>query len=219
MFIGQSLGGSNAFWSLEFWNQSLGDIWSVDASAPGPGPVRTPNYLDLTGAVDPQLPLHWIVADAGVDPVGRLQETVGGLRLYRVGHPIRLGDAEGGVSIDADWMSTASWYYRFTSAGTAAGTATVSLSRGAACGTFKPSHLTIRLSSLRIDSDGQPVARKLLATRHVTLHSDPCETKVVRIPARAPYRIDVTANGTFQPSQFDQRQLSAQVAFGFERKR
>ena len=34
MYIGQSLGGSNAFWSSEFWNQSIKDVWSVDASAP-----------------------------------------------------------------------------------------------------------------------------------------------------------------------------------------
>ena len=33
MYIGQSLGGSNAFWSVEFWNQSIQDVWSVDASA------------------------------------------------------------------------------------------------------------------------------------------------------------------------------------------
>lgn len=215
MFIGQSLAVSDAFWSLEFWNQSLGYIWSVDASAPGPGPVRTPNYLDTTGAVDPQVPVDWIVAGPGVDPVGHLQETVGGLRLYRVPHPIRIAEAEGGVSTDAAWMGTASWYYRFTSAGTKPGVATVQLSRAAACGSFPPSHLTIKLSSLRIDADGQPVAKRLLATRHVTLRSDPCETKVVSIPAKAPYRIDVTAVGTFQPSQFDQRELSAQVTYGF----
>jgi hypothetical protein len=215
MFIGQSLAGSDAFWSLEFWNQSLGDIWSVDASAPGPGPVRTPNYQDTTGAVDPQLPIDWVVAGPGVTPAGKLEETVGGLGLYRVPHPIRIAEAEGGVSPDAAWMGTSSWYYRFTSAGTKPGVATVQLSRAAACGSFPPSHLTIKLSSLRIDADGQPVAKRLLATRHVTLRSDPCETKVVSIPAKAPYRIDVTAVGTFQPSQFDQRELSAQVTYGF----
>ncbi|MEA2483390.1 MAG: hypothetical protein QOC55_1337, partial [Thermoleophilaceae bacterium] len=53
MYLGQSLGGSNAFWSVEFWNQSITDVWSVDASAPGPGPTVTPNYLDTSGAVDP----------------------------------------------------------------------------------------------------------------------------------------------------------------------
>ena len=216
MYIGQSLGGSNAFWSTEFWNQSLTDIWSVDASAPGPGPERTPNFLDLTGAVDPQLPLDWIVAAPGVDPVGTLRETVGGLRLYHVGHPIRIADAEGGISTDAAWMSTSSWYYRFTSAGTAPGYATISLSRAAACGGYPPSHLTIKLSSLRINSDGQPVAKRVLAVRRLTLRSNPCKTHVVRIPAVPPYRIDITARGTFQPSQYDLRELSAQVAFGFK---
>jgi hypothetical protein len=38
---------------------------------------------------------------------------------------------------------------------------------------------------------------------------------VVRIPVRLPFRIDVTATGTFQPSQYDPRQLSAQIGFGF----
>lgn len=219
MYIGQSLGGSNAFWSVEFWNQSITDVWSVDASAPGPGPERTPNYLDLTGAVDPQLPLNWIVAAPGVDPVGTLRETVDGLRLFHVRHPIRIADAEGGVSTDAAWMLTSAWYYRFTSAGTKPGYATVSLSRGAACGAYPPSHITIRLSSLRINGDGQPVAKRLLAVRRLTLRSNPCETRVVRIPAVAPYRIDVTARGTFQPSQYDLRELSAQVAFGFVPRR
>ncbi len=215
MYIGQSLGGSNAFWSVEFWNQSIMDVWSVDASAPGPGPEVTPNYLDLTGAVSPQRPLNWIVAAPGVDPAGELRETVGGLRLFHVRRPIRIADAEGGVSTDASWMSTAAWYYRFTSAGTKPGYATVSLSRAAACGDYPPSHMTIKLSSLRINADAQPVAGRPLATRKLTLRSNPCQTKVVRIPAVAPYRIDVTARGTFQPSQYDQRELSAQVAFGF----
>ena len=42
---------------------------------------------------------------------------------------------------------------------------------------------------------------------------------MVKIPARAPYRIDVTADGTFQPSQYDPRNLSAQIDFGFEPKK
>ena len=221
MFIGQSLGGSDAFWSLEFWNQSVGDIWSVDASAPGPGPVRTPNYLDLTGAVDPQLPLDWIVATPGVDLAGTPEQTVGGLRLFHVKHPIRITDAEGLVSPDAAWMSTNAWYYRFTSAGTKPGFAVVTLSRAAACGAYKPSRITIKLSRVRITPhpDSQPVAGRLLAVRTVTIRSNPCDTKTVRIAARTPYRIDVSAVGTFQPSQYDLRELSAQIGFGFEPKR
>jgi hypothetical protein len=219
MYIGQSLGGSNAFWSVEFWNQSITDVWSVDASAPGPGPTVTPNYRDLTGAVDPQLPIEWVVATPGVDPAGELRETVGGLRLFHVRRPIRIADAEGGLSPDAAWMSTASWYYHFAPRGPQPGIATVSLSRAAACGGYPPSHMTIRLSTLRINGDGQPVAGRPLATKRLTLRSNPCQTKAVRIPAVTPFRIDVAARGTFQPSQYDQRELSAQVAFGFVPRR
>ena len=79
--------------------------------------------------------------------------------------------------------------------------------------------MTITLSSLRINAGGQPVAGRRLRDpqAHPALH--PCQTKVVRIPAVTPFRIDVTARGTFQPSQYDLRQLSAQVAFGFTPRR
>jgi hypothetical protein len=33
---------------------------------------------------------------------------------------------------------------------------------------------------------------------------------------REPFRIDVTADRTFQPSPSDQRQLSAQIGFAFK---
>lgn len=216
IFIGQSLAGSNAFWSLEFWNQSIREVWSVDATAPGPGPTRTPNYLDPSGAVDPQLPLDWVVATPGVDLDGQLVETVGALRLFHVTHPIRVVDAEGGISADANWMSTSAWYYHFAPRGPVPGNAVVTLSRAAACGDVPPSRITIRVSGLRINSDGQPVAGKLLQARRLTLRSTPCDVRTIRIPTQTPYRIDVSAVGTFQPSQYDPRQLSAQISFGFE---
>jgi hypothetical protein len=49
----------------------------------------------------------------------------------------------------------------------------------------------------------------------VLIRSTPCDTRVIRIPVRTPFRVDVGAIGTFQPSLYDQRQLSAQVGFGF----
>ncbi|HVU78330.1 MAG TPA: hypothetical protein VHC67_12145 [Gaiellaceae bacterium] len=221
MFIGQSLGASNQFWSLEFWNQSLQWIWSVDATAPGPGRTITPNYLDTSGAIDPQIPVDWVVAAPGVDPVGRLVETAGGLRLFRVSHPIRLRDAYGQVTTDANWMSTSAWYYHFAPDGPRKGTATVTLSRAAACGdaNAKASTITVKLSSLKIAvprSNGQPIPEKLLAVRHVLVRSTPCDTKTVTFHVSTPFRIDLSANRTFQPSQYDPRQLSAQVGFDFK---
>ena len=114
------------------------------------------------------------------------------------------------------WMQSGAWYYHFSPRGPRAGIASVSLSRAAACGSFAPSHITIKASRLRIDVNGQPAAGRLLAVRHITIHSNPCETRVVKIRLTTPFRLDVSARGTFQPSQYDLRQLSAQVGFGFQ---
>jgi hypothetical protein len=215
LFIGQSLGNSNAFWSLEFWNQSMHDLWSVDASTPGPGPTITPDYADTTGVIRPQLPLDWMVTTPGIDPVGTLVAPVGGLRLFRVPHPIRLTATTLGLSPDASWMSTAAAYVRFGARTVKPGVATVSLSRLAACGGFASSPITIRITRLVINTDRQPAPGQLLAERRVLIRSNPCDTKVFRFPVRPPFRIDLSASRTFQPSASDPRQLSAQVSFGF----
>jgi hypothetical protein len=220
MFIGQGLGGSQAFWSLEFWNQSLQFIWSVDASAPGPGPTRTPNFYGVDGAVDPPIDVKWVVAAPGVEPVGALKTTVGGLGLYRVSRPVRLADAYGGLSTDgANWMANAAWYYHFVSGPKRRGVMTIAFSRTAACGPAPSSTITIKVSRLRVtpEPQAQPVAGKTLVVRHVVVKSSPCTTNlVVHIPVRTPFRVDLTANRTFEASPTDLRQLSAQVtAFKF----
>jgi hypothetical protein len=48
------------------------------------------------------------------------------------------------------------------------------------------------------------------------VRSKPCDRDAIRIPVRPPFRIDASAVGTFQPSPYDLRQLSVQIAFGFE---
>jgi hypothetical protein len=213
MFIGQSLQGSNAFWSLEFWNQSMQDVWSVDATAPGPGPTVTPDFSDTSGTLRPQPPLDWVVATPGIDPVGTLVAPVGGLRLFHVPHPIRLAATTSGLSPDASWMSTAATYVRFGAPSGAAGVASVTLSRTAACGTYVSSPVTIRVTRLRINAQSQPSAGGLLAQRRVIVRSNPCGGKVYSFHVRPPFRIDLTASGTFLSP--DGRQLAAQVAFGY----
>src|SRR5581483_9858495 len=126
--------------------------------------------------VRPQLPLDWIVATPGIDPVGTLVAPVGGLRLFHVPHPIRLRETTSGLSPDASWMSTSAVYVRFGSKGARPGVATVSLSRAAACGGYPASPITIRVSRLVINGSRQPAPGALLAERRVLLRSDPCDT-------------------------------------------
>ena len=113
-------------------------------------------------------------------------------------------------------MSTAAQYIRFGAETAHPGVATVSLSRAAACGGYPSSPITIRVTRLRINDERQPAPGPLLGERRVLMRSNPCDTKTVTFRVKPPFRIDLTASRTFQPSATDQRQLSAQVGFGFE---
>src|SRR5207302_9240935 len=112
----------------------------------------------------------------------------GGLRVFHVPHPVRIADAEGGITPDG-WMSTSAWYYHFAPTGPVRGEAVVTLSRTAACGDVPPSRITIRVSQLRINEDGQPVAGRLQQLRRLTLRSNTCQAVPVRIPARTPFPV------------------------------
>ncbi len=213
MLIGEALGNSNFFWSLEFWNRSIQDVWSVDGSASGPGVVTTPNFLGTDGEVEPQQPLDWAVETPGVEMRGTLaQKPVGGLKLIRLTKPIRVADEYGGVTADG-WMQTGAWFVRFAGGGSRPGRVVIALSRTAACGAIPAARITIRLSRLRIDKASQPAAGRLELVRHAVVTSTPCVSRTVSIPATPPFRIDLAAARTFQSA--DGRRLSVLVSFRF----
>jgi hypothetical protein len=212
MFIGKALSGSEAFWTLEFWNQSIQDVWSVDASAPPPGPTVTPDFTGTDGAVSPQLPDDWVVAQPEIVIAGRVAEQAGGLALYRVPHPIRIVSLVSGITPDG-WMveGAPSLFVRFAPRPTP-GTLTISASRSAACGGQAPSRFTFRISSLRIEHR-QPAAGPVERVVRTSVRSNPCEQKVIKIKAVAPLRIDGSVVGSFTAG--DGRKLAAQVGYSF----
>jgi hypothetical protein len=211
MFIGQSLSNSYAFWSLEFWNQSIQDVWSVDASAPPPGESTTPNFQSTDGTVEPQIPVHWVLAQPAMLMGGRIAERAGGLDLYRVKPPIRMVSFTLGVTPDG-WMQEQTSFIRFARK-PLRGTIAVSLSRTAACGDVPASHFTFRISDLRINKDKQPIPGPVQRVEHRTIRSTPCEQGTFHFPATAPFRLDATASPTFLAG--DGRQLSAQISYAF----
>jgi hypothetical protein len=212
LFIGQQLGNSNMFWSLEFWNRSIADVWSTDASAPPPGPTTTPNIDEPDGTTGPQLPVKWAVTGDDVGVVGRTVTTNRGLHVVRVTPPLRIAHEVGGVTPDG-WMGDHSWFIQFSGE---PGVATVSLSRSAACGDVPPARLDVRVGDVAINENRQPTLGRVRETRRVVVRSTPCESKAVRIHATPPFRIDVSATaGLFQPSKYDQRNLSATIAYSF----
>jgi len=213
MFIGKALSNSEAFWTLEFWNKSIQDVWSVDASAPKPGPTVSPNFYGTDGELDPQLPLHWVVAPPEIALVGKIVESEGGLNVYRVPRPIRIRSFVSGITADG-WMQDTSTYVRFAPR-RVRGTLAISISRAAACGSTIPAaHFTFRVASLRItpEPDAQPVAGRQQAVERITVPH--CKANVVlHIPATAPLRVLGTATHLFESG--DGRQLAAFVAYSF----
>lgn len=210
LFIGQQLGNSNALWSLEFWNRSIGDVWSVDASVPPPGPGATPNLARTDGTVSAQIPVKYAVSGNDVTIVGKVVRAKP-LRLVRVTRPLRIEHAVNGVTPDG-WMGNHSSYIQYAGK---PGVATVVASRRAACGDVPAAPLTIRVSRVALNDEFQPVPGRLLATKHVRIRSTPCDTTPISFKVTPPFIVDVSTPKTFQPNQYDRRNLSVQIDYGF----
>jgi hypothetical protein len=213
LFVGQQLENSNAFWSIEFWNQSIQHVWTVDGSSVGLGQTWTPNFGGVDGEVSgPRIADRWGVAPGNITLAGRPQELEGGLQLYELDQPIRITSFTSGISSDG-WMGDESSFVVFGKPDARAGTVLVTGSRLASCGDIAPARLTIRLSRLRIDKNAQPAPGRLLAVKHLVVRSNPCERRAVQLRARPPFRIDVSATGFFRPA--DGRKLSVQIGYAF----
>ena len=212
MFFGKALANSYWLWSFEFWNQSIQDVWSVDASVPPPGPGVTPNFLDTRGTLDPQLPVRYVLTQPAIVMVGRIKESEGGVNLYTVPHPIRASSFISGITADG-WMQDYSRFVRLR-AETGRRTSPPSLrSHAGRRAVRSPTHISRSgVSSLRIDGDGQPVAAKRERVSRVVV-APVRGQRVLRIPARAPFRLDATATRLFHAG--DGRDLSAFVGYSF----
>jgi hypothetical protein len=92
---------------------------------------------------------------------------------------------------------------------------TVTLSRSAACGGIAPARITIRVSHLALDKNLQPAAGRLEQLRRVEVSSSPCQSRTAEIHATPPFRIDLTADRTFQASPSDRRPLSVLAGFSY----
>jgi hypothetical protein len=226
LYLGQHLTDYNGVWQLEFWNRSIKQIWSIDGSAPGPGPTVTPDLLDpATGGIN-SADVEYVVTDPGTDPLGDLVEThvhfAAGTktvwRLYHILSPLRLQNSTTGVSQDG-WAEHVSTYSQYTTPDNASGFAVVRVHRTAWGGADVPSRVIVRVGALVKGRDGQPAIGRVTDSCTFTLNRLEDRTFLLRTPA-PPFHITVRINKTFAPSELDpnssdNRRLGAQLEYSF----
>jgi hypothetical protein len=206
---------------LEFWNRSIKHVWSLDGSAPGPGPTLSPDLATRGGRLSPAPGTSYLLADSGVDPVGTPIGTVQTLRLYHLAGPIRLRSWVTNVGGDG-WMVADAAYNRFVTPGRRAGLAVVDLDRTPFCpdaSRHAPiGRITVAVGTLVINDNHQPVMGTVRQRRSIALPN--CADRRVELPVGPPpWRVEVHIDGTFVPAEWtessDQRTLGARVGFDY----
>jgi hypothetical protein len=230
LYLGQHLdsGTDIGLWLTEFWNRSLKYVWSVDGSAPGPGPTQTPNTAK-DGRLYPAPNVDYVVAEQGIaldgTIVGRPPQT-GRWVVYRVKKPLRYAYNVNGIFADGQTgcnllpcPAAESAYNRFSTPGGRAGYAIVDVSRLSACGApVGPAGVRVTIGQLVEGADKEPhIGRVTGRVQRWTLRIGTARRFVLRTP-RPPFRVQVRIAPTYSPLHFggsDQRQLGGQVGFGF----
>ncbi|MEX2211331.1 MAG: hypothetical protein WD689_06155 [Gaiellaceae bacterium] len=224
-YLGQALTTGDALRTnlTEFWNSSIANVWSLDGTAPFPGRTVIPRLAKGDGTLSPSPDTPYLLADAGIQPVGEAVAGFGTLRLVPLDGPIRLRESLQGVDAET-WMGEFGAYNRFAEG--EGGVVVVTLSRTAFCPdpdvAPPPARVRVTVGPLRIglvNGERQPVlADAPWASRSGTVPN--CEQRNLTLPVRgAPWRAEIQLEGTFKPADFgfpDTRTLGAMVSFRYE---
>jgi len=210
-FLGQAILDANGIQSTEFWNRSIRHVYSLDSTAPGPGPTVTPDVIRPDGTLDSSLDTPYVLAGTGValqgDPIAR----EGAFTLYRrTGSSWKLRDAVQHVYSDG-WAGRSSAYTYFQPG--ERGTLVVSLSRTGFNGDVPSGVARVRVGTVRILPNGVGPAIDRVYARRRTLVRNGTEQRILIPIARTPVRVELDIAPTFRPSASDPRQLAAQVSF------
>lgn len=225
-FIGQNIDSGQALGVnlLEFWNRSVKNIWSLDGSAPGPGPTLTPDLVDRYGTLshDPGLP--YVISTDRVNLIGQVVEQHPGLTLRKTPHPWRLHEASYGVSDDG-WISgppkgtEANGTYAYFGPETTTGKLTIDIGRKGFCTASAPgTHVTLKVGPLALNEQRAPSVAH--ATKTLRFFLPNCVQKSFTVAIAPPLAVQVHAAPTVQPTDYgasDNRELGAQVGFSFQK--
>ncbi len=211
-YLGQKITDPNGLWLTEFWNRSIRHVYSLDATAPGPGPALTPSIEKADGELLNMPETNYVLTDHGVTLQAPVIGRWGQLTLYRGQSPWKLLDAAQQLYSDG-WAPGESAYTYFRPG--QRGTLEVTLSRTGFNGDAPPGRAHLRVGTVRIDrNQGVPVIGRVLLERRAVIRNGTSQT--LKIPVeRTPVRVELSISPTFQASAADRRELGAQVGFKF----
>ncbi len=225
VYIGQKVADPNGIWSMEFWNRDVRRVWSLDGTAPGPGPVLTPNIVSTDGRLADDPGYRYAVVDNGISIAGDRVAERGLLRLVRIAPPLRLTESLAGVFNDG-WIgstkpqdSVIAGYNRFD-APRRPGTVFVTLSRKAFCGPKAPGRVLIEVGTLGLGPERNGVIDRVTERRGWVV--DSCAERTFPIPTPGgPFHVKVTVTPPFQPAtldprNFERRYFGAKLGIVFE---
>lgn len=203
--LGQQITDPTGVWLTEFFNPSIRKMWSLDGTAPSPGPILTPDLADADGTLTPSPETDYALTLNGVELQAPVVDRRGRDVLYRLdGQPLKLASGITGLYSD-DWMADKAAYNRFDVSGDGPGFAVVKLSRVGWCpspphrGTGKA---TVRIGPVGIGPDKQPAIARITDTR--TFLVKDCQANGVLLNApNSPWRVEVAIAPTFSPNEID----------------
>jgi hypothetical protein len=223
LYLGQKISDENGLWLHEFWNRSIKQVWSLDGSAPGPGPTLTPNLTSRTGTLANDPGYDYVLAERSIDLVGKVVEAKGGWRLYRIEPPLRLATSTSGIYSDG-WVGAdheadivTARYNRFATPGNRASSMQIWISRKAWCGKNVPGKVTIRIGPLALGPEKNGVLQSVTQEKRWVVNA--CDERTFTLEAPPPpFHVEVAIDGTFvpnelDPSQSERRRLGAKVDF------
>ena len=139
--VGQQVADPTNVWLTEFFNPSIRKMWSLDGTAPGPGPILTPDLVAADGTLTPPPGTEYALGINGVELQAPVVARRADTRLYRLGdQPLKLASAVTGLYSDG-WIGdrdgngvAEAAYTRYDVSRDGPGFALVKLSRVAWCG-------------------------------------------------------------------------------------
>jgi hypothetical protein len=215
-YLGQNVSDPTGLWLIEFWNTSLKNVDSLDATTPGPGPSLTPGLEQPDGTLKGDGGTPYVLADNGVRVIGPVVSKRLDLYLTRIErHPWRLKETVYGRD-SGGWIQHDGLYAYFGPE-TTTGTLRVDVGRSGFCATGAPgTRAVVTVGPAALDAQNNPTIGRVQKRATFAVHNCSSITRTFRV--RPPLVVHVHITRLFDPQKYglsNPRQLGAQVGFSF----